>query len=218
MKIEKLVLVDDHQMFREILGEKLNNEKHFKVIHSLGSAGELWQIFPEINKKEEFPLFILDIDLPDQNGFDILKRIMEINSNHRVIILSYHDELPFKSKFIKEGARSYIAKSKSYDEILDALYSVSEKGYYYSDDVNHALMDSYLQKHRIQFPYPETAFSDREIAIIKLICAEKTAKEIATELFIEIKTVESHKSRIMQKLDVKSSIGIVLYAIQSGII
>jgi DNA-binding NarL/FixJ family response regulator len=218
MKIEKLVLVDDHQMFRDILGEKLNNEKHFKVIKSLGSAQELWSVFPEINVKEEFPLILLDIDLPDQNGYDILKRIMEINPNHRVIILSYHDELPFKSKFIKEGARSYIAKSKSYEEILDALYSVSEKGYYYTDDVNQALMDSYLQKHRIHFHYPEASFSDREIEIIKLICSEKTAKEIASILFIEAKTVESHKARIMQKLDVKSSIGIVLYAIQSGII
>lgn len=218
MKIEKLVLVDDHQMFREILGEKLNNEKHFKVIKSLGSAAELWNVLPEISAKDEFPLIMLDIDLPDQNGFDILKRLMEINPNHRVLILSYHDELPFKSKFIKEGARAYIAKSKSYEEILDALYSVSEKGYYYSDDVNHALMDSYLHKHRIQFKYPNVTFSEREIAIIKLICAEKTAKEIAKELFLEPKTIESHRTRILQKLEVKSSIGIVLYAIQSGLI
>lgn len=218
MKIEKLVLVDDHQMFREILGEKLNNEKHFKVIKSLGSAAELWNVFPEISAKDEFPLIMLDIDLPDQNGFDILKRLMEINPNHRVLILSYHDELPFKSKFIKEGARAYIAKSKSYEEILDALYSVSEKGYYYSDDVNHALMDSYLHKHRIQFKYPNVTFSEREIAIIKLICAEKTAKEIAKELFLEPKTIESHRTRILQKLEVKSSIGIVLYAIQAGLV
>lgn len=218
MKIEKLVLVDDHQMFREILGEKLNNEKHFKVSRSLGSAEEFWKVFPEFNSKDDYPLIMLDIDLPDSNGYDILKRIMEINPNHRVIILSYHDELPFKSKFIKEGARAYIAKSKSYEEILDALYSVSEKGYYYSDDVNHALMDSYLHKHRIQFKYPNVSFSEREIAIIKMICAEKTAKEIAQELFLEPKTVESHKSRILQKLEVKSSIGIVLYAIQAGLV
>lgn len=209
----KIAIADDHKMFRETLGEKLDEEEDITLVGSFGSGAELLAFLAD--KKAD--IVLLDIDMPEMDGHEVLNRMIERNPTQKTIIISFHEDSYYINKFMKLGASGYISKVKGYDEILDSIYTVYEKGIHISKEVSDSIVQSYLQENNPQINAKKVKFSDREIEVIKLVCQDKTAKEIAEALFIEAKTVEGHKLRIREKLGVKSSIGIVVYAMETGL-
>jgi DNA-binding NarL/FixJ family response regulator len=208
-----VVILEDHVMLLDMLAETLNEQSRIKVIGKYSNPilflSEFTNLFPEV--------ILLDIDLPEMNGFDAMSKIFSQRIDQKVLIISYHDEPFIKSKFINAGARGYVSKVNKLEEIIKAIISVHENGFYLNNDVSLSLVNSIIQYNKIKLAYPEVVFNKREIELIRLICKEKTAKEIGSILFIETKTVEAYKRNIMQKLNVKSSIGIVIYAVQSNL-
>jgi DNA-binding NarL/FixJ family response regulator len=208
-----LAIADDHKMFRETICDKLNHEKDVSVLGSFGDGVSLLAFL----KQQSVDIILLDIDMPTMDGYEVLLKILDSNPDQKIIIISFHVDSFHINKFMKSGACAFITKMNSYSDILDAIHSVYENGVFITPDIKDALVNSYLQESRNSHQIKKMRFSERELEIIKLICEDKTAKEIGADLFIEPKTVEGHKSRIREKMGAKSSIGIVVFAIAAGI-
>lgn len=210
----KIVFVDDHTMFRETIVEKLNQEKLISVVGSFGEAESMIQFI----RKNKVDIILLDIDLPEMDGYTAMKKVHEINPDLKVIIISFHTESNYISKFMTEGACSFIPKVLDFEEILDAIFCVYENGKYINETIKNAIVNSAISQNSLKRLKLKPDFTKREIEIITLICQSKNAKEIAQKLCVVTKTIEGHKSRIMDKMNVKSSIGIVRYAILNRLI
>lgn len=212
MKI-KLAIADDHKMLRETLCDKLDKEKDIAISGSFGDGPALLDFI----KHEPVDVILLDIDMPKMDSHELLLEILAFYPAQKVIMISFHNDAFHINKFMKAGASAYLKKVNGYIEILETIRAVHERGVFITPDIKDALVSCYLQDNKVSNKVKKLNFSDRELEIIKLVCEDKTAKEIGTNLFIESKTVEGHKSRIREKLGVKSSIGIVVYAVATGI-
>lgn len=210
----KIVFVDDHKMFRDTIVEKLNQEKLISVVGSFGDAESMIKFI----SKNNVDLILLDIDLPEMDGYTAMKKVHEINPDLKIIIISFHIEPNYISKFMTEGASSFIPKVLDFDEILDAIFCVYENGRYINEMIKNAIVNNAISQKSTKSLKLKQEFTNREIEIITLICKSKNAKEIADKLCVVPKTIEGHKSRIMEKMNVKSSVGIVRYALLNKLI
>lgn len=207
-------IIDDHIMFREFLHEKLEKNDFFSEVRSFDNG----ITFLEFLEKQTLDVILLDIDIPKMNGIEILQKCLILQKNLKVIMLSSYDDPYTKIKTIKLGARAYISKNQSSQEIVSIIKLVYDKGVYFSNEIEKLLLKSFNQFNTVKNKIFTADLTSREISVIKLIAEEKTAKEIASCINVEIKTVEGIKTKIMQKLNVKTSVGIVLFAAKSGIL
>ncbi len=210
----KIVFVDDHTMFRETIVERLNREDFISVVGSFGDAESMIKYVG----KHKVDIVLLDIDLPGMDGYTAMKKVHETDPNVKVVMISFHTESSYISKFMTEVACSYIPKVLDFDEILDAIFCVYENGKHVNEMVKNAIVNSALSQNSAKKSNLKPIFSKREIEVISLICKSHNAKEIADKLCVVPKTIEGHKSRIMEKMNVKSSTGIVRYALLNKLV
>lgn len=208
-----LAYADDHKMIRAALCELLGSEPEFDVIGDFDNGAELIEFL----EKQAVDIILLDIDMPVKDGFETMNDILEENPEQKIVIVSMHMDDAFIAKFMNNGARAFIPKSYTIDQFKETILAVYENGIYLDDRVSHVVVNNIIQSKKFRLFFSENKLSKREIEIIKLICEENTAKEIGQKLCIEQKTVEGHKARIIKKLNVKSAVGIVVYAIEKGI-
>lgn len=207
----KVLLTDDHQIIIDGLKSLLKNSEEIIVCGEANNGREALKIIGIIS----IDLVLMDIDMPVMNGIDTLKEIRKQYQNVKVIILSIHNEAGLIKSLMDIGANGYLLKSCTQDELINAIKKVSAGQTYFSTDVTLALLNSSGTS------YPEQKnelLTDRETEILKMIAAGFSNKEIGDQLFISHRTVDTHRTNLMKKLNVSNIAGLISYAIKNGIV
>ena len=209
----KLAIADDHEIFRD--GLKLMLEKA-GCIDLVGEAANGMELIKLV--KDKLPhVVITDIKMPGMDGVEATTHIRKHFPHIKVIALSMYDE-QLILEMLEAGAMGYLLKNSDKFEITDAVETVYEGNYYYCKHTSGRLAKLIAaQRNQIDNKNKEAEFSDKEIEIIQLICREYTNKEIGEKLFLSTRTVEGYRTKILQKMEAKNIVGIVVEAIRLGI-
>ncbi|MFW5852041.1 MAG: response regulator [Bacteroidota bacterium] len=219
MKTVKITvfLVDDHDIVRDGIRALLKDDAGIEIIGEAACGEECLKQFQTIIPH----VVLMDINLPDITGIELTEQIMKTFPQLNIIMLSMHLGSDFILNSIEAGAKGYVPKTISQQELIEAIHSVAEGKEYYSNEVSEILLQNYISQTKQsskQVEIPIVTLTSRETEILTLFAEGFSNKEIASRLFISIRTVESHKNNIMQKLDVKSSVELVKYAIKHNLI
>ncbi len=212
-----VVLVDDHQIVRDGIRLLIDNMTEIEVLAELGNARELIAMLKSIAPD----LAIIDISMPDMSGIDLTAYLSEHHPEIKVLILSMYTSEEFIFNSIKAGASGYLPKNTTRQELEAAIHEIMAGGEYFGESISNVILKSYVKKAQEEDEPEEKGLkllSTREREVLELFSAGKTNKEIAEKLFISTRTVESHKSHIMHKLELKTTIDLVKFAIKSGIL
>lgn len=204
-----ILLADDHNIVRQGLKLILGAQPDLKVVGEAGNGKEAVELAQQLKPD----IILMDVAMPEVNGIEATKRIVAANSRARVLVLSMHKEAVYVREILKAGARGYILKDAIDTELLSAVRSVAQGDGYVSPAVSGSLLNDHAQKSND----PADALSPREREVLKLIAEGKTNKEVATHLNLSVYTVDSHRSKIMEKLNLHSTGELVRFAIKRGL-
>ncbi len=213
----KIMLVDDHQIVRDGIKALLESLDNVQVIGEASSVKDLLD-----NLQTTKPdIIVTDISMPDISGIE-LTRIINENPEYsgiKVLILSMFTNEDFIFNAIKAGAKGYLPKNTTRRELFDAVNTIYNGEEYFSESISNIILKSYIKKaqNNDQTEKKET-LSIRETEILKHFVQGMSNQEIADKLFISIRTVESHKNHIMQKLELKSTVDLIKFAIKNKIV
>ena len=212
MKRSSIAIVDDHRLFAQSLEVLINSFGNYDVAFYAPNGNDFINTLEEKNKLPD--VVLLDINMPVMGGVETMKWIKENHPELKVIALSMDDSEETIIKMLRYGAKGYLLKDIHPDIFQKAISDVIEKGFYYSDNITNALLDSIDRKDKDE----AVKLKEREVEFLKLACTEKTYKEIASEMFLSPKTIDGYRESLFYKLEVKSRIGLVLYAIKNKVI
>ena len=212
MKI-KVLIVDDHQLFREGISTLLFSAENIEVI------GHAEDGLDAIEKAKHYKpdVVLIDIAMPRMNGIDATKRLKSLIHGIKIIALSMHSEKEYVKGVLEAGADGYLLKNCTYRQLTDAIQSVYEGKKYLSQDITEQVITGYLSPSNSELNEYEK-LSHREKEIFLLFSEGKSTREIADISFISVKTVNTHKQNILEKLKLKSNTDIVKYALKNGLI
>ncbi|PLW99028.1 MAG: DNA-binding response regulator [Marinilabiliales bacterium] len=208
----KLLIADDHRIFREGIQALLVKEAGIEIVAEASSADEIYNIL----ESKEIDLVLMDIDLDGSSGIEATRKITMANNNIAVLALSMHSDHSYIMKMLDAGAKGYILKNTGKDEMIAAIKAVYNGASYFSSDVSQKLISQLVNKKRSNSS--DIPLTRRETEILRLIAREYSNSEIADELFISIRTVDTHKRNLLEKLGLKNTAGLVKYAIQNGLL
>jgi DNA-binding NarL/FixJ family response regulator len=206
----KIVIVDDHLLFSQSLSYLIGTFKEFSVIGSYINGKEF---INSLDTDIQIPdIILLDVNMPIMDGIETMKWLKENNPELKVLALSVNDDEETILKMITNGAKGYLLKDTHPSVFKEALLEVYNKGFYYSEMVSGILI-SKLGNNETKI-----SLKEREVEFIKLACTEKTYKEIADGMCLSPKTIDGYRENLFQKLELKTRIGLVLYAIKNKIV
>ena len=204
----KVVIADDHIIFRQGLLKLLQPAEDIMVVGESGDGNEVLTLI----LKERPDLAILDISMPGRSGFEIAEELQSRGAGTKVIFLTMHNDPLTAKKGVLSSASGYILKDNAFEDLLYAIRAVAAGGKYISPLISDKILNLFTVRNKNHI------LTDREIEILRLIASGLTNKQIAEKLFISIKTVETHRTKIMQKLDLHTTADLVRYAIKTGIL
>ncbi len=205
----KVIVADDHVIFRQGLLKMLQSSKDITVAGEAGAGPETINLVT----REQPDIAILDISMPGFDGFEILERIQSMGASTKVIFLTMHKDALTAKRALQSGASGYVLKDNAFEDLLYAIGTVSSGGKFISPSVLESVIKAPLSEDKAS-----RVLTLREREVLKLIATGLKNREIAQELFISIKTVETHRTNIMQKLDIHSTASLVQYAINTGLL
>jgi DNA-binding NarL/FixJ family response regulator len=211
----KIILVDDHRLFLDGVKSLLSEVEFIEIIAEATSGLELLKLLNEVTPD----LIMLDISMKGLSGIEVSKQITAQYPDIKILILSMHTNEEFVLNAIKAGVKGYLSKDTSKEELLEAIEIIYNGGEAYSKLISENFLKSYVKKFKAEQNLIESkTLTVREIEILKLAVIGLSNKEIADKLFISTKTVDSHKNNIMQKLKLKNTAAMVLYAVKNKIV
>lgn len=210
----KVAVVDDHKMFRDGVTAILNDNKELKVIWSAANTQETLASI----EKERPDVILMDITLGDDSGITLTKILLEEDSELKILAISMHHEDTYIVKILELGAKGYLLKDAGAEEMLNAIMTVHNGGTYYSNHVSQVLIGHITRGSSPKDKSKTIPLTKREQEILTLIAQEYSNPEIAKELFISIRTVDTHRRNLLDKLQVKNTAGLVKHAIKFGLI
>lgn len=210
--MHKVAIADDHAMFVDGIESILRDEETIKVVDRCFDGKS---VFPMLSK-QQIDVLLLDINLPDMSGIEVAKKINTDFPDVKIIAVSMYNEESIVSEMLNNGAQGYILKNTGRAELVQAIETVASGQTYFSKDVTETIMGALLKKptHKKTSTFLIPEISKRELEVLALIVKEYTTPEIAEKLFISLKTVESHRSSLVSKLNVRNSAGLVRAAIE----
>ena len=209
----KIAVVDDHNLFRAGLISLLKEYDELRVVIEAADGRDLMEQI-----KVRMPhVVLLDIEMPGMNGIETTKLLREKFPAVKIIVITMHQENEFIFELISVGAHGFIPKNKTVDEVVDAIYAVMETGKYYNERIAEALTSGTRGLFK-SMNYPVSNLTDKEVEILKLVCKQKTNKEIADILAISIRTVEGHRNSLLIKTGTHNTAGLVIYALRHKVI
>ena len=211
----KVAIADDHVLFRAGVKSALSVHKDIKMIAEADNGMQLLTVLKHVQPD----VILLDIQMPIMDGINTLPEIKKLYPEIKVIMLTMHNDHSMISKLMELGANSYLTKNSDSEIIYQAVKTVHEQEYYFNQLTNKALIDGLRVKRQAEASLPVDAkLSDKEISILRMICEEKSTKEIADLVDLSPRTVEAIRDKLKVKTGAKSLAGLVMYAVKSGII
>jgi len=201
----KVLIIDDHEIFRQGLKKIITENFQDVLFAEAGTAEEAFKLYT----KENWDIVITDINLPGRSGIDIVK---DLNQNHPeipILVLSMYPEEQFAIRVIKAGASGYLSKNGALTELIGAMQNLLDGKKFITSSVADVLVSDLRKK---QEKYPHSSLSDREFEVFCSLGLGKTVSQIAVELSLSVKTISTHRSKILNKMDMKTNAEIVKYA------
>jgi len=210
----RVLIADDHTILREGLKLILESRGDIKVV------AEATDGLDAVKKAKEFnaDVIVMDVSMPNMNGIEATGRILEENKKVKIVILSMKASSEDIYRALHAGATGYLLKESAGSEIADAVHAAVNNRRYLSRKVDDILIDSYIfERKNLTSRSPLESLSSREREILQLVAEGKTSNEIASMLYLSVKTVETYRSRLMQKLRLKDSSALIKFAIEQGL-
>lgn len=205
----RIVLADDHVLVRQGLKSLLDREGCQVVAEASDGQAAVRHV-----ESLQPDIAILDISMPTLNGMNAARQISRSSPKTKTILLTQHDESQYIREALEAGVRGYVLKNQVASDLLLAIRQVSRGQVYLSPGVSSAVMEAYQSKSEKS----KNPLTLRERQVLQLIAEGKSTRDVATLLGISVKTAESHRTRLMQKLDIHETASLVLYAVRHGIV
>ena len=205
----QVLIADDHPLIRQGL-RTLLEQNGFTVVGEAADGREATQLAQEL----EPDVAVLDLAMPLLNGLDAAREITRASRRTKTIVVTVHTADQYVLAALQAGVRGYVLKSQATAELVQAIQEVMRGGRYLSPGISEAVVQAYLRKTDL----PADPLTPREREVLQLIAEGKTTKDIAGLLGLSVKTIESHRTRLMEKLDIRQTAGLVRYAIRRGLI
>lgn len=207
---KKILIVDDHPMMRRGLTDTLETEPGLEVVLQLERAEQVLDAL----KDRKLDLLIVDVSLPGMNGIELVKNVIFQNPDQKILVISRHEESLYAERALRAGAKGYIMKFEPSHVLLKAVNKVLNGGIYVSDELNEKLLMNAMQGRKEMPGSSVDILSDRELEVFELIGHGKSSGEIADQLHLAAKTIETYRSRIKEKMDFKNSTEMIFHAVK----
>jgi DNA-binding NarL/FixJ family response regulator len=207
----RVVIADDHTIVREGLRQLLQASVDFDIVSEARDGHEVMQRVREL----DFDVLLLDMSMPGKSGMELIKQVKSERPRLRILVLSMHQEHQYAVRAIKAGASGYLTKESASSQLAAAIRRVACGGAYISAEVAEQLALGAMPQTE---GLPHTALSDREYQVFRLLVSGKTVSDIGEELNLSVKTVSTHKARLLQKMGVANQTELVHYAIRHRLI
>jgi len=205
----RVVLADNHALVRQGLKALLEREG-FQVAGEASDGQEVVRLVPKVRPD----IVILDISMPILNGIDAARELQKSPQKTKTILLTRHDEDQYVTEALQSGVKGYVLKSQAATDLVHAIQEVYRGGIYLSPSISRAVVEALLSKAALS----ADPLTSRERQVLQLVSEGRSTKEVATLLGISLKTAESHRTRLMQKLDIHETASLVRYAIRRGLV
>lgn len=209
----RILIVDDHGVLRAGLRALLSAEPDLEVVGEIADGQQVFHLAGELHPD----VVLLDISMPGLSGIEITRRLKESRPEMRVLILTFHEDESLLQEAIRAGAAGYIVKRAAESELIDAIRAVWRGDLYVHPIMTRALLKD-LSPAPISPQTPGESLTPREIEVLRLIAQGYTNRQTAEALSISVRTVESHRGNLMDKLNLHSRVGLVRYAKEHGLI
>ena len=206
-----IAITDDHNIVIEGIKTMLKSNKEIEVLQSFETLNDTFE-----NLNSAVKVLLLDINLPDGNGINACKELLEKHPDLKIIALTNFEDTVFIKQIIKNGALGYLLKNTSQKELTEAIKSVIQGKRYLPKKISDILLNDSIGINNSSYFIPKLTVREKEI--LHLIIQEFTTEEIAAKIFVSTKTVESHRSNLIQKLGVKNTAGLVRVAFEKGLV
>lgn len=211
----KYAIADDHKIFRRGIIATLADTPELKLVLEAENGKELLNGLSK-NKPD---VILLDLKMPEMDGIEAAQQIRKTDDDVKIIVISMYDDDKYVIHLMEIGANGYLLKNAEPEEIKTAIFSAYENGYYFNDFMNRALLKKITHKAQIKPVFNKNVeLTSREIEVLKLICQELTANEIANQIFLSPRTVEGIRTKLLEKIGVKNTAGLVMYAVKNKIV
>jgi two-component system, NarL family, invasion response regulator UvrY len=207
----RVLVVDDHTLVRAGLCRLLEAEEDIKVVGQTGSGHEAVTLCGSLKPD----LVILDYSLPDLDGLEATRQIAALKNGTRVLILTMYANEEYATRLIRAGAAGFLIKGASADELLTAIRKVARKGIYVSPSIQEKMVTRLSQPAD---EAPESALSNREIQVLVRLARGSTTREVSEALSLSLSTVETYRSRILEKLNLRNNSDLTRFAVRRGLI
>lgn len=204
------VIVDDHPIMRKGLVSTLDTEPGFEVIGQFEKAEEALQKYEELSPD----LMVVDISLPGMSGLELVKHLVTRDEDVKVLVVSRHDENIYAERVIRAGAKGYVMKLEAGEVLVKACRKILNGGMYISDEVSEKLLMGMARGQKDLSESPIDTLSDRELEVFELTGKGNSTREIAEQLHLSVKTVESYRARIKTKLNLENATELMVHAIK----
>jgi DNA-binding NarL/FixJ family response regulator len=210
----RLILADDHQMMREGLKSLIEKEAGMEVVGEADNGKET----VGLASKAGAHVVVMDVAMPDLNGIEATRKIVSLNPNTKVVALSGHANKEFVREMLTAGASAYVLKKRACEELVRAVREVMKGKKYLSPDIAQGVVDDYVELSSSVSRNPAfIVLTDREREVLQQLAEGKSTKEMADDLSVSVKTVETHRRNIMEKLNLHSVAELTKYAIREGV-
>ncbi|HEY6956715.1 MAG TPA: response regulator transcription factor [Flavisolibacter sp.] len=210
----KVAIADDHALFRTGVKTSLSSHKDIQMIAEAENGMQLLNLLKHIKPD----VILLDIHMPIMDGYTALPEIKKLYPDMKVIMLSMNNDPSIITRMMEIGANSYLTKESDSETIYHAIRTCFEQEFFFNDLTNKALLNGLRMKKPAETAAPEVNLNEKEVTILKLMCEEKSTKEIADIVDLSPRTVEAIRDKLKTKTGVKSMAGLVMYAVKAGIV
>jgi DNA-binding NarL/FixJ family response regulator len=208
-------IADDYKIFREGLKVGLSADPNLQIISEADNGEDLLKVL----EKSLPDVIIMDLKMPLMDGMEATKQVRKKYPSVKVLVVSMYEDDKFIIHLMENGANGYLLKNAEPEEIRRSIYAVHENGYYFNDLVNKALLKKLVIKNNLKPSFNQNIdLSEREQEVLKLICEEKTAAEIAKQIYLSPRSVEGIRQRLIEKVGVRNTAGLVMFAVKNGIV
>jgi DNA-binding NarL/FixJ family response regulator len=214
MKPIRYAIADDHKIFRKGLRLILDDDKELECV---GEAENGLQLLALLDMAP-VDVILLDLKMPEMDGIEVTKNVRFKHPTTKIVILTMHDDEHYILHLMEAGANGYLIKNADPEEVKTAIHAVQTNGYYFNDHVSNIMLKTIMNKNAIAPSFNNSIkLTDKEKEVLKLICQEHTTAEIGEKIFLSPRTVEGIRAMLLEKIGVRNTAGLVIYALKNGI-